>query len=752
MLPITGYSDRLSARPGETLAFKIDCRAADSFAARLVRVRCGDPNPEGPGIREIDLASVFSGRFPGVKRECHLGSYLRVNDPSPLDRLESFTLTALIWPTTPEKPGQGIIVREDAGRRKGFALLLDGAQGVRIALGGGAGAGVTIATGQALGARNWYRVWACYDAASGVLAVGQHLLADPDAAVTTRMAGAAQGLAGAPGAPLLIGARPGQPALGHYNGKIEAPRIIDAALGPEALAAPHLPPEANAIAAWDFSIDIPGLRAIDTGPFRLHADLVNLPARAMTGANWTGDEPCWRHAPGQYGAIHFHDDDIHDCGWQTDFTFTVPADLPSGVYAMRLSAGDAEEMIPFFVRPARGTTTSAVCVLIPTFTYVIYANHARGNTTDLYRARAAAWGARPWTADEHREYGLSTYNFHSDGSGICHASALRPMITFRSGFLSIPELPGSGLRHFAADTHLFDWLEEMGIAFDIVTDHDVHDEGYQALAPYRVVLTCTHPEYHTDRSYDAVATYTRRGGRLMYLGGNGFYWRIAMHRDTDGVLEIRRGEVGMRAWAAEPGEFFQAFDGNYGGLWRRVGKPPNHVIGIGFSSQGKFEAGHFRRRPGSHDPRAAWIFEGVADEVIGDFGLSGQGAAGYELDRADHRLGTPADAIVLATSENLPGSYVVVPEDLLSHVLTWNGEPVRDLIRADMVFLEHAGGGAVFGVGSITFCGSLSHAGYDNNVSRIVRNVLTRFRDAERLNPGSDPAPWAADQPDARGL
>jgi len=55
-------------------------------------------------------------------------------------------------------------------------------------------------------------------------------------------------------------------------------------------------------------------------------------------------------------------------------------------------------------------------------------------------------------------------------------------------------------------------------------------------------------------------------------------------------------------------------------------------------------------------------------------------------------------------------------------------------------------------VGSITFCGSLSHADYDNNVSRIVRNVLTRFRDAERLNPGSDPAPWAADQPDARGL
>jgi len=560
------------------------------------------------------------------------------------------------------------------------------------------------------------------------------------------------GFGSAGGAPLLIAAQAGRPAFGYYNGKVEAPRIVDAAIALAALEEPQLPLEANAVAAWDFSIDIPGLRAIDIGPYRLHADLVNLPTRAMTGSNWTGDETNWRHATAQYGAIHFHDDDIHDCGWETDFSFQVPADLRSGVYAMRLRAGDAEDMIPFFVRPPRGQTTSTVCVLIPTFTYVIYANHARGNTTDVYRSRVAEWGARPWTPDEHPEYGLSTYNFHMDGSGINHASQLRPMFTFRSGFLSIPELPGSGLRHFPADTHIFDWLEEMGIDFDVITDHDLHEEGYKALAPYRVVLTCTHPEYHTDRSYDAVWAYTRHGGRLMYLGGNGFYWRIAMHRDTNGVLEIRRSEVGMRAWAAEPGEFFHAFDGCYGGLWRRLGKPPNQVIGIGFSSQGKFEAGHYRRLPGSRDFRAEWIFDGISDDIIGDFGLSGQGAAGYELDRADQRLGTPRNALILATSENLPGSYVVVPEDLLSHVQTWNGEPVKDLIRADMVFFEREGGGAVLSVGSITFCGSLSHDGYDNNVSRIVRNVLCRFRDAGRLNPESDPAPWTTDQSDPRGL
>ena len=47
-----------------------------------------------------------------------------------------------------------------------------------------------------------------------------------------------------------------------------------------------------------------------------------------------------------------------------------------------------------------------------------------------------------------------------------------------------------------------------------------------------------------------------------------------------------------------------------------------------------------------------------------------------------------------------------------------------------MVYFETPNGGAVFSVGSITFCGSLSHDGYRNNISRIVDNVLRRFATA----------------------
>jgi N,N-dimethylformamidase len=50
-----------------------------------------------------------------------------------------------------------------------------------------------------------------------------------------------------------------------------------------------------------------------------------------------------------------------------------------------------------------------------------------------------------------------------------------------------------------------------------------------------------------------------------------------------------------------------------------------------------------------------------------------------------------------------------------------------------MVFYETPNGGAVFSVSSIAFAGSLYHNNYDNNVSRLLGNVLTRFCAAEPM-------------------
>jgi N,N-dimethylformamidase len=481
------------------------------------------------------------------------------------------------------------------------------------------------------------------------------------------------------------------------------------------------------IAGWHFSIGIDTQTITDIGPQGRHGRLVNLPTRAVVGARWSGGEMCWRHAPRDYAAIHFHDDDLDDCCWQADFNWTVPNDLRSGAYTFHLTCSDGEDWLPFYVLPKREGPFAPIAFIASTFTYQAYANHARGNADEAYHNRVRKWGAYPHNPDQHPDYAASTYNRHSDNSGVAFSSRRRPILTMRPGFLTFNDARGSGLRHYPADTHILAWLEAKNFAFDILTDEDLDDEGPALIAPYRAVMTSSHPEYHTSGTLDALETYTRAGGHFCYLGGNGFYWRVARDKAMPHVIELRRAEGGIRAWAAEPGEYYHQLDGNYGGLWRRNRRPPQRLAGVGFSGQGLFEGTHYRRQPASRDPAYAWMFEGIEDEIIGDYGLSGGGAAGFEMDRADQALGTPDNAVILARSEDPPASFVTVPEELLSHLRTVSGEPPEQLKRAEIIYFDTPSGGAVFSVGSITFCGSLWRKGFDGPVSRLLENVLRRF-------------------------
>ena len=254
------------------------------------------------------------------------------------------------------------------------------------------------------------------------------------------------------------------------------------------------------------------------------------------------------------------------------------------------------------------------------------------------------------------------------------------------------------------------------------------DEGVEALSPYRAVLTGSHPEYHTERMLDALAAYKAQGGNLAYLGGNGFYWRIARSPALPHIVEIRRAESGVRSWAAEPGEYYNMLDGGMlGGTWRRNRRPPQLLVGVGFTAQGFFEATYYRRTAASRLPQHAWLFDGIEEDILGDYGLSAGGAAGFELDRADASLGTPENAVVLARSENPPPSIGSVMEDLLAPYRSVAGGPPAELLHADIVYFETPAGGAVFSVGSITFCGSLWRNGFEGPISQLLYNVVKRF-------------------------
>lgn len=730
VVPLIGYLDGFSARPGGRLALKVSSALAGPYEADLVRIRHADPSPAGPGMKILPVPAPWAGRHPSRVQPVRLGSFGAVRDAGAPDLGDAFTVLLRVQPWQAEAAApRTLLAITGADRALALRFGPRGAEAELRSAAGGAAFGLGVEAPPL--PRRWYEI-------ALTLSPGRLRLAQRPLQPGWGAADAGTTETAAPGCPwrgpvaITFAAEPCPDggATRHFNGRLEDPVILggaqpDATLGdPEALLA-----GGAVLAWWDFSqgIDTDGIR--DRGPRALHGGLTNLPMRAVRGSRWSGREQCWRHAPRDYAAIHFHEDDIEDCGWDTDLAITIPESTPSGLYGVRLRGGGQEDIVPFCVLAPRGRATAPIAVLASTFTWQAYANHSRGSTADTaYRARRAAWpGAYPHNPDEHPEYGRSTYNRHPDGSGIALSSRLRPILTMRPGFLTYLDARGSGLRHLPADTHLTDWLEEKGFSYDVVTDEDLDDEGVALLAPYRAVLTGSHPEYHTERTLDALQSYVSDGGRLAYLGGNGFYWKIARRPDRPHVIEIRRAEGGIRTWAAEPGEYHHQLDGTYGGLWRRNGRPPQLLAGVGFTAQGLFEGTHYQRTAASHDPRHAWIFEGVEGEILGDSGLSGGGAAGFELDRADPLLGTPPGAVILARSENHPPHHVAVFEELLSNLLTVSGERPADLIRAEIVFFETARGGAVFSVGSITFCGSLSHNGYDNPVSRMLENVIRRF-------------------------
>jgi N,N-dimethylformamidase len=790
MLRITGYSDRFSVTPGEEITFYVHCEHNESYQADIVRLIHGDTNPDGPGYKEELINTPVSEVYSGKNQPIYAGSYIFVPHSKRLD-LSSFTICAFIYPTTPvvdvegtEVGVQGLITKWLAEEETGYGLFINEKGELALRVGRGAGRVEEFSTGKRLFRKVWYKVWASYDARNGRVRVVQrpyltntngghgmsmlHPLDDTEEEFDGR---SHVGGTLANQAPLLIAASTFKVASGRfvggghfnevqtpveipihfqkYNGKIERPKISNRALSDaevevllSSAGVENVPYEirTSVVGAWDFAANILPNAActtvVDQSAGSLHGLCINMPVRGATGHNWSSDYMSYRHEPQEYGAIHFHDESVDDARWEPSFTLEVPLTLSSGVYAARLRidrvlSAEMEDYIPFFVRPGINKTKAKIALIIPTFSYMAYANDnlcVNSVIAELLTGRVPLLQPGDLLLNKERGYGLGTYASYRDGWGVNITSRLRPILNMRPKYIHILS---PSLWQLNADLHLVDWLSEMGYEIDIHTDHDLQKEGVALLGQYRVVLTGHHPEYASEQLMDAYQEYQMQGGRWLYLAANGFYWVCVPHPDNSNLIEVRKGDNGTRAWTIAPGEYCNAFDGKHGGLWRVRGRAMSKLLGVTFSSFGLTYSSYYRRAPDSERPECAWIMEGVElDEPIGDFGLIGDGAAGLELDRYDLELGTPHRAFLLANSEGHNDLFVTVSEESTFHARGYFSAGTGDnnpFTRADLVYYKTPNDGAVFSVGSMAWCGSLSHNDYKNNVSHIMRNVIDGF-------------------------
>jgi hypothetical protein len=303
---------------------------------------------------------------------------------------------------------------------------------------------------------------------------------------------------------------------------------------------------------------------------------------------------------------------------------------PSGLYfAQLIGRGGKVGYAPFVLRPSRPGNAS-VAVVFSTMTWQAYNFHDDDGNGTLDTWYAGAGHARLGRPFENR--GVIPHYKHYE----------QPFV-----------------RWLVASGHQVDYLADADLDRASVT-------GAALAARYRLIVFPGHHEYVTPHEFDAVTAYRNRGGHLMFLSANNFFWRT-----------VKRGSLMTRTTR-----------------WRRLHRPEASLVGVQY----------FGNDRGQHQgpwivadaPAAAWIFAGTGLERGSSFSRGG-----IEADATS--LSSPRGTQVIARIPNIFGSG-------------------RD---AEMTYYELPNGASVFAAGAFTLAESV----WSPPVGRMIENLWSRLGD-----------------------
>lgn len=337
--------------------------------------------------------------------------------------------------------------------------------------------------------------------------------------------------------------------------------------------------------------------------------------------------------------------------WKTSYSYKLPLNWPTGMYSAKLSDGTNEFHVTFIIKE-RTLQRDDIAVLASTNTWEAYNN----------------WGGKSL-------YSYSYVNGTRKYNEVVSSNRPNP-----------GALPTGNEGHLAnGERHILSWLERNNHSYSMITEFDFHNTP-SLLNSYKTLIISTHSEYWSTSMYKGLENFLKRGGNVLYLSGNGIYWKVALKGDQ---IEVKKDGG------------YHSFTSERGGNFYRIGQHETKLVGVGYRSTGFSVPAPYKVMNNSH-----WIFSNTGikkGDLIGRTGLnkinsSNGGASGWETDQIDRY--TPKDYVLLAKGTNTIGA------------------------GADMIYYDHPGGGGVFSTGSITFGGSLA---VDTQLTKMVNNVLKRF-------------------------
>jgi hypothetical protein len=371
-------------------------------------------------------------------------------------------------------------------------------------------------------------------------------------------------------------------------------------------------------------------------------------------------------------------------GWNNGFGIhrqVITAPERSGLYYFHARNESGEFFsFPLVVAPLR--PQARIAVLASTNTWNAY-NAFGGRSNYIMAARMLDQPIVNALSDLPR-YRLSDYGEWKSSKIFEPLSFDRP-----EPYNHVPEhvacgdpIEGRQACHLApAEWRLLGWLEQEGYAYDLYAEAHLHD-GTLDLDAYRVLILSVHPEYWSEEMYVRVKRWVfERGGRLMYLGGNGINCKVEL---LDSGTSMRC----LNPWPAGKESRFHAQVESEASL-----------LGVVYSDPGAMTAAPYEVLEPEH-----WAFAGTGlarGDLFGTRTLHERysgGASGHETDKISPS--SPRNVQLLARGLN--------PDEGGAH----------------LVLFDTASGGAVFSAGSIIYPAALL---CDPPTSRITANVLKRF-------------------------
>ncbi|QNK75978.1 hypothetical protein H7F36_16080 [Variovorax sp. PAMC28562] len=443
------------------------------------------------------------------------------------------------------------------------------------------------------------------------------------------------------------------------------------------------------------------------------------------------------------------------CQWPESLRWTIPADARSGFYkiistCIRPDGGRYVQHHFFVVRPTEKTQTAKLLMILPTSTWMAYNDWGGASSyigvdgADQNSASPELSLLRPWTR--------GMVWLPEGAPRICAEPVPDPLTAPRYHPKDWAWSYGYGY-FFAAsgwaqyDRHFVTWAEREGIAFDMITQTDLHYRP-EILDRYKAVVIVGHDEYWTHDMRTRIDRFVDEGGSLARFGGN-FMWQVRLEDNgtrqvcykaryaEDPVYGTDKQHLLTCAWESKvvnwPGATTVGVNGLQG-IYASWG---------GFAPRGSKGFTVYRE---DH-----WVFEGTQLGYGDIFGASAN-IFSYEVDGLDYTFryglpyptgedGAPASVSILAMSPALKVEsmfaeegyrYYLGESDMRGASMSLYGDQSEESLakaRYGSGMLVHMprGKGEVVTAGTCEWIMGLKRNEFFT--SKITRNVLKRFTD-----------------------